>query len=108
MAAALMTPAQGQLPNSKGTLYTVPGSTKTLFLRATLVNTDTSDHTVNIYLKSAAGTSKRITPVSLSISAGQMYKVAIGGHELNAGGLLEGDADSASVIDYYVSGVEFS
>ena len=108
MAASLMTPAQGQLPNSKGTLYTVPGGTRTLLLRGTLVNTDSSDHTINIYLKSSAGTSKRITAVGLTIPAGQMYKVAIGGHELDAGGLLEGDADAATQVDYYFSGVEFS
>jgi len=99
--------AQGQLAAAKATLYTVPGATATLITKGTLVNTTAGALTVNIYLKTAAGSSRRIVPSTLSIAAGASYDIR-GGHIVDAGGLIEGDASSATSIDYYFSGVEIT
>jgi hypothetical protein len=98
---------QGQLPSSKGTLYTVPGATATLITRGTLVNTTAGALTVNVYLKTSAGSSRRIVPKDLSLAAGASVDIR-GGHVVDAGGLIEGDASSATSIDYFFSGVEMA
>lgn len=98
---------QGQLANSKGTLYTVPGATTTLITRGSLVNTTAGALTVNLYLKTAAGSSRRIIPKDLSLAAGASYDLR-GGHVVDAGGLIEGDASSATSVDYFLSGLEIT
>ncbi len=60
--------ADGQLPSIKGTLYTVPVSTTTIIKSITLVNTDTSDRTVNLYIKPGA-TSRKILATALTLDA---------------------------------------
>lgn len=97
----------GQLPAAKGTLYTVPAVTTTLLTRGRLVNVGAADVTLNIYLKTAAGTSKRILPQDMTLMAGQARTIP-GGDIVDAGGLIEGDASIAASVDYYLSGVEIT
>jgi hypothetical protein len=99
--------ASGQLPNAKGTLGTVPALTTWMFTGLMLANTDTADRVCNIYLKTAAGTSKHIVN-GVTIPAGSSLPVKIGGQMLDAGGLIEGDADVAAKVDYYGSVVEIT
>lgn len=98
--------ADGQLPNAKGTLYTVPGATQTIIKQIKLVNTNTTTpRTVNLYIKKSGSTSRRIMPTNMSLGAKFMWddKEAF---ELGAADLVEGDADAATEVDYIIMGVE--
>ena len=95
--------ANGQLPVSIGTLYTVPASTSTIVKSITLVNTDTVTRTVNLYI--STGTARRIIPKDLSLLAGESFRVDEV-FTLEATHLIRGDASAASVVDYVISGVQ--
>lgn len=61
--------ADGQLASSEGNLYTA--TTDGIAVTAIcLVNTDSSARTVNLYLKPKGGTSRRVVPKDISLSAG--------------------------------------
>lgn len=97
--------ADGQLPNAKGTLYTVPGSTQAIVKTIILVNTDTSARTVNLYVNT--GTSRKIIPVDTELGVG--YSLIFDDElTLEAADLIEGDASVASKVDYYIGGIEES
>lgn len=98
--------ADGQLASpSKATLYTAPAATQAVVNCITLVNTDGSARTVNLYFKASGGTSRRIIPKDLSLAAGAgfAYDKSI---SLEAADILEGDASAATVVDYVINGVE--
>ena len=59
----------GQLPASKGTLYTTPASTTAIVKSVILVNTDSSARTVNLYVQRDGSNSRRIIPEGLSLEA---------------------------------------
>lgn len=61
--------ADGQLPSSKGTLYTCPASTTAIIKSIILVNTDSSARTVNLYTQRDGSNSRRIIPENLSLEA---------------------------------------
>jgi len=95
--------ADGQLAVAKGTLYTCPASTQTIIKTITLVNTDSSARTVNLYV--STGTSRRIIPVDMSLGIG--YSLIFDDElTLEAADLIEGDASAATVVDYYIAGIE--
>lgn len=98
--------ADGQLPNAKAALYTVPVSTQ-VFLSGTLVNTDASARTINIYVKRSGSVSRRIVPKDMSIAAGASVEFGRDGrpYSLSAGDVIEGDASAATTIDYLLDGV---
>jgi len=104
MAVTLKDLGTGQLAASKGTLYTVPGATKAA-AKVTLVNTDGSTRTVNLYVNKS-GTSRWICPKGLSLGAGEEFTSKV--QTLEAGDLIEGDASAATVVDYTVNGFEVS
>jgi hypothetical protein len=95
---------EGQLANTKSTIYTVPGSTQTVVKTITLVNATAGALTVNLYLKAGA-TSRRICPKDLTLGAGEMLETDRD-YTLEDGDLIEGDASSATSIDYTISGIE--
>lgn len=97
--------ADGQLAAAKATLYTVAASTQTIIKTITLVNTDTSARTVNLYIKVSGGTSRRIIPKDLSL--GVAYCLVFDDElTLEAADIIEGDASAATVVDYVINGVE--
>uniref|UniRef100_A0A6M3L889 Uncharacterized protein n=1 Tax=viral metagenome TaxID=1070528 RepID=A0A6M3L889_9ZZZZ len=98
--------ADGQLSDSKATLYTTPASTNTIIKSITLVNTDGSARTLNIYVN-RTGTSRRIAPKDLSLAAGA-YTAYSDIITLETGDKIEGDASVAAVVDYTINGVEES
>lgn len=97
--------ADGQLATAKATLYTVPVATTTIIKTISYVNTDSVARNVNLYLKPSGGISRRIIPKDMELGAGYMmvYDNEI---TLEAGDVIEGDATTANVVDYTVSGVE--
>ena len=103
----------GQLPNSKGTLYTVPASCAGA--RVSLVtsyNTNTTAETVNYYVKVSGGTSRQFERASLATLTSLF---TIGGLSDNTGTLMlspgdivEGDTTTASKVDYAIHGEELA
>lgn len=105
MADAIKALADGQLPDVKGTLYTTPASTSTIVRNIILVNTGAGVNTVNLYYKKSAGTSRRICPKDLSLATGASAEIEICPN-LEAAGVIEGDASTAAEVDYTISGIE--
>jgi hypothetical protein len=105
MAATIKNLYEGQLPNAKTALYTVPGATTAVVLVIISVNTDGSARTMNLYYKKSGGTSRRLIPNDMPINshakATVEEKITMG-----AGDAIEGDASLAGVIDTVISGVE--
>jgi len=97
--------ADGQLAIATGDLYTVPASTETIIKTITLVNGHTSAVAVNLYILRSGGTARKIIPKDLSLGVGYLlaYDDEI---TLEAGDKIQGDADTAAVVDYIISGVE--
>ena len=100
--------AAGQLPNAKGTLYT--SVDRTSIMNITLVVTDTAAHTVNIYLKRSGGTSRRLLPKDTPMDGDDptmaaLIEVLDQPLNLSKGDVIEGDCDSASIVDYSITGV---
>jgi hypothetical protein len=94
--------ADGQLPSSKGTLYTVPGATAT-YIRQIRVFSTGSAQTVVIYFNTS-GSSRRYGQWVLETneSADVLTEPLL----LQAGDLIEGQSTSATTVDYVVTGVE--
>ena len=99
--------ANGQLPNAKGTLYTVPASTDTIVRSIVLVNTNTTAEAVNLYFCPNAGTSVRLIPKDLSLGIGYSLVFDVPVTMGTAGDLIQGDATTAAKVDYTISGVEY-
>ena len=99
--------ADGQLAAAKATLYTVPALTTAIIKTISYVNTDIAARTVNLYIKTSVGTSRRIIPNNMTLGVGYMmvYDDEI---TLEAADEIEGDADAATVVDFTINGVEKS
>lgn len=103
MAITVKSLFDGQLPAAKTTLYTAPGQAKVEGL--TLVNTSTTATiTANVYLKRSGGTSRRIAPRDLVLAPQALYEVCP--KNLALGDEIEGDASSATTVDYVGTGWE--
>jgi hypothetical protein len=107
MAFAYSSLADGQLPNAKATLYTATGQVSVMGIA--LVTTDAAAHTVNIYLKRSGSTSRRLIPKDLPMDgddpeAAAQVECLEHPLELSTGDEIEGDCDTAAVIDYSVTG----
>lgn len=96
--------ADGQLPNTKGTLYTVPAGKAAIINFIHFYNTTGGNLAVNVYLKRSGSTSRQID--SVSVAANSPDVTLLGGEnlELSAGDVIEGDAASAASVDYIISG----
>ena len=104
MTVTIKSLADGQLADTKGTIYTVPASTEAV-AKVTYVNTGASNRTVNMYVKRSGSSSRRVIPESLTLQAnGGMCIRWLRG--LSAADLIEGDASAATEVDYLVQGVE--
>ena len=94
--------ADGQLPSSKGTLYTVPADTSVYLSKVTIFNTNIATQIVKLYINSS-GTSRQL----FHIAELEQYENIVydGGVILETGDLLEGETTTASVVDYLIMGV---
>lgn len=102
MSLSIKALADGQLANSKGTLYTTPASTQTIVKSITLYNSGAGTNVCKIYSKPGA-TSRVIFRVSLETLEHAQYVTPI---TLEAGDLIEGDATSATEVDYTINGTQ--
>ena len=103
-AVAIKSLADGQLPAAKGDLYTVPAGTQAIIKTITLVNTNTTAETVNLYIYTATA-SRRIIPKDLSFGISYLL-VYDDEFTLEAGEKIQGDTTTASKVDYVISGVQ--
>lgn len=106
MASTVKNLANGQLPLSKGTLYTVPSSTSAIVSSIVPVNTDSVARTINLYYCKSGGVSRSLIPKDVSANAGKHYNLGTFLITMGAGDKIEGDASAATVVDYTISGVE--
>lgn len=105
MTIAVKVLGNGQLPSSKGTLYTVPGSTKAFIKFLSVCNVGANTETITI-LVNATGTSRRIALVTLGPDESARVIDKDETLNLEAGDLLEGFSTHATSVDYVVTGAE--
>lgn len=98
--------ADGQLPSSKGTLFTAVDMAAVTALL--LTNTDSGDLTFNIYILRAdsGSVSRRIAGKDVTLAAGESVNICdhAEGLRLSSGDAIEGDASVADKIDYFICG----
>jgi hypothetical protein len=102
MSLSIKALADGQLASSKGTLYTTPAATQTIVKSITLYNSGAGDNVCKIYAKPGA-TSRVIFKVTLAAGEHAQYVTNI---TLEAADLIEGEATSATEVDYTINGVQ--
>lgn len=97
--------ADGQLPTTKGTLYTVPGGTTTYVKFLSVFNTNAASQAIVIYVNSS-GTSRKIA--RLVLTQDQFARVIDKDEALvlEAGDLIEAETTTATAVDYTIQGVE--
>lgn len=105
MAISIKSLADGQLANSKGTIYTVPASTQAIIKSITLVNTNTTTENINLYFKASGGTSRRVVVQDVPIAAKGLL-IMDDEITMEAADTLEGDTTTVSKVDFVISGVE--
>lgn len=106
--AAIKSLSDGQLADAKGTIYTCGATKKGAIVKSiTLVNTNSTTETVNLYFKASGGSSRNIIPVDTQLAAGYLL-VVDDEKTLEASDILEGDTTTASKVDFVISGMEVS
>lgn len=95
--------AEGQLPNAKGTLYTVPALTKAYIRMFRCSNPSGGSETVIAYYKKA--TSRQIgRAVLASLEAADFVESDV--LAMDAGDKIEGQTTTATTVDYVIAGAE--
>jgi len=95
--------AEGQLSNSKATLYTVPTGKRLKIKYFSLSDSSGSGDTPQIYLKPGS-TSRQIYGAALSANASVQLVPDGGEIDLEEGDLIEGGSTTGSRIDYVITG----
>lgn len=108
MPVAIKSLADGQLASSIGTIYQTPTNKQAIVESITLVNTNTSAETVNVYFLASGGTARRIIPKNTSLAASAMMECLDKRKTLEAGGKIQADTTTALKVDFVCSGVENS
>lgn len=94
--------ASGQVADSLGTLYTVPGSTVAYVKKMTFVNTNAAAQTLLVYLR-ADGSNDRL--IGRAVLA-QDERYEIENTLAEAADLIRAVTTTASAVDYTIQGVE--
>ena len=108
MTVTIKSLANGQLASSKGDLYETPAATYTIVNSITLVNTNSTAETINIYFKASGGTSRLVSPKNYSLAANAWAEVLTKAITMEAADKLEGSTTTGSKVDFVISGVENS
>lgn len=91
----------GQLPDTAGTLYTVPAGIKAYVKTVSAFNTGAGSETVVIYL-TIDGVTATVTSPALAASESLMLE-NLG---LKAGDTIDGETTTAATVDYTIQVVE--
>lgn len=101
--------ATGQLPNAKGTLYTVPAATSAYikFINAHSI-VGAGSEIIQFFIKKSGGTSRLLANATLL--AKEQIRVIDKDETLNlaTGDIIEGNTTTAATVDYIITGVEES
>lgn len=100
-----------QLGTAAAAVYTSPAGTWTQINKVTAQNTDASSQTVTIYMVPTGGSagSTTITTNAQALSPGQTWNSPWEiGHVLNPGDSLQAKASAAAVVNFLVSGTQFT
>jgi len=105
MAIQIVSLKDDQLPSSETDLYGPDSGKRAIVKSIRLVNTDTAARTVNLYFKNGSNPSRCIIPKDLLLAPGALY-VDDSEITLESTDKIRGKADTASKVDYVLSGVE--
>lgn len=94
--------ADGQLANSKGTIYTSVGKTVVTDLR--VFNTAVTTETVALYIKRSGSSSRQFFRAVLAQNEFAAFE-ASENVTLSSGDLIEGDTTNASAVNYLITGM---
>lgn len=94
---------EGQLLASKSTIYTVPADTRTIIRTITLAHVAGGTQTINLYVKTSGGTSRRVSRAVIETDE-FAHEEDIG--TLEPGDEIEADSTNAASTDYTIHGVE--
>ena len=94
--------AEGQLPNTKTTLYTCPAGVTAYVLFLRLYNSGAGGNTCRVYFK--RGTSRVMGRAVLATLETAEVIDKDAPLTLEAGDLIEGDATNATEVDYVITG----
>ena len=103
MAFTAASLADGQLGTSPASIYTATG-VKAIIKSATLFNTDSSKHTIGVYITRSGGTRRQIASIELAAGVGDNAVPSGGCIVLSSGDTLEAEASVGSVVDFVVMG----
>lgn len=92
--------ADGQLPNTKGTLFTATGDTIVRLITAVHVAGGTQN--IVFYVKKSAGTSRAVGRAELAVDE---FAVDDEIYTLQVGDQIEGETTDATSVDYVLTGV---
>lgn len=92
--------ANGQLPSSKGTLFTATASTIVRLMTA--VHVSGATQTIVFYVKKAAGVSRVVSRAEI---AANEFAVDDEIYTLETGDQIEGQSTNATSVDYVLTGV---
>ena len=102
MSYTILSLASGQLPDTTAAIFTA--TAPTIVKDITLVNTDSAERTVNLYLKRASSTIRSIIPFDLILGVHYKLDTADESFTLSTGDSIHGDSDVALKVDYTISG----
>jgi len=94
--------ADGQLPSSKGTLYTC--GTTSAFIRVIRTTSTIDSQTVVIYVKRNGSVSRALGQAFLNTAETEEW--LDNALELSNGDVIEGYATNAAAVDYTITGAE--
>lgn len=99
--------AEGQLPNAKATLYTVPVATTAYIKFINAFNTAGTE-TVIFYVKKSGSSSRILGQAVLTVDQQTRMIDKDETITLGAGDEIEGETTTAATVDYLITGVEES
>lgn len=107
MAISAFTLANGQVPNTKTSVFASATGNTTLVKSMTFFNSDTVDNTVTVFLKNDTGSSIVIARQILKPDA-TFHFLPRSPYVLGSDDEIELQCTSASVVDYWISGGDFT
>lgn len=102
---AVLAPVDGQLPNSKAAILTVPGATSYYLKTFFLFNTNAATQTILLYINSS-GTSRQFARIVLAQNESADIIEQGESIELAAADTIEAVTTTASAVDYTITGVK--
>jgi len=105
MAEAWKKLAQGQLPSTVGTIYTVPASTETIIKHIVLSNPTGSDRTAALWHDGTTDAFNILPPTTIVAGTWAEFDGVL---TLEAGDTIAGDSDAATAVTFTIYGLEIS